>query len=115
MDDVAALADRVILIDRGSVRFDGSLPDLSSRFGDGRRLIVVGPGEVLRPLGFTDAGRGRWSATVDKQGVNGLLTKVLAELPGADVTVSEPPLEDILRTAFGAHRADDAAAADEAP
>lgn len=109
MDDVAALADRVILIDRGSVRFDGSLPDLSSRFGDGRRLIVAGPGEVLQPLGFTDAGRGRWSTTVDAQGVNALLTKVLAELPGADVTVSEPPLEDVLRTAFGANRAPDAA------
>jgi ABC-2 type transport system ATP-binding protein len=110
MDDVAALVDRVILIDKGILRFDGTLDALSRRFGDGRRLVVRGPGEVLQPLGFEATADRRWQATVHADEVNRLLAAVLQQLPSANISVSDPPLEDVLRKAFGAHRQDDAEA-----
>jgi ABC-2 type transport system ATP-binding protein len=104
MDDVSALADRILLIDKGVMRFDGTLLDLAHRFGDGRRLTVRGPGEVLAPLGFTTTGPNTWQVTAPPERINQLLSAVLARLPTADVTVSDPPLEEVLRKAFGASR-----------
>ena len=104
MNDVAALADRIILIDEGHLRFDGPLTELATRFGAGRRLIVRGPGEVLEPLGFTRRDPTSWEATASPAEVNRLLSAVLQQLPSADVTVTDPPLEDVLRAAFGEHR-----------
>lgn len=104
MSDVSAIAQRVLLIDQGTVRFDGSLAELSRRFGDGRRVLVRGPRETLIPLGFIDDEPGRFVATVSAERVNPLLAEVLRLVPGADVTVADPPLEEVLRTAFGGLR-----------
>ena len=101
MDDVAALVDRIILIDKGRVRFDGGLRDFSERYGAGRRITVRGGLSVLGPLGFTAAEAGTCSATVPADEVNPLLQAVLARLPSADVSVNDPPLEDVLARAFG--------------
>jgi ABC-2 type transport system ATP-binding protein len=103
MADVAALAKRILLIDKGVVRFDGSLPELSRAFGNGRRLLVRGA-EQLDGLGFTRDDEGRMVATVAADDVNALLSEVLRRSPSAEVTVADPPLEEVLRTAFGEAR-----------
>ncbi|MCB9683294.1 MAG: ATP-binding cassette domain-containing protein [Alphaproteobacteria bacterium] len=112
MDDVAAIAERVILIDKGVLRFDGSLDALQAAFGDGRRLVVRGPVDGLEALGFTPTGERSWQRTAHASEINALLTAVLARAPSADVTVSDPPLEDVLRRAFGSPESDDAASGD---
>lgn len=104
MGDVAHIADRILLIDEGCLRFDGDLPDLARRFGDGRRLVVRGPEAGLEDLGFVPAGSRAWALTAHAAEVNRRLAAVLARHPDADVTVSDPPLEDVLRNAFGAGR-----------
>jgi ABC-2 type transport system ATP-binding protein len=102
MQDVSRLAKRILLIDQGVVRFDGSLETLQRTFGMGRRLTVQGPADVLLPLGFqkTDE-QDRYVATVDAAEVNQLLTRVLQQVPQAEVSVADPPLEEVLRAAFG--------------
>jgi ABC-2 type transport system ATP-binding protein len=107
MADVGHLAKRIILIDKGVVRFDGSLEALNAAFGSGRRVTVRGEGEVLKPLGFAplDGETERFVATVARpEDVNVLLAEVLRRVPGAEVTVTDPPLEEVLRTAFGGLR-----------
>jgi ABC-2 type transport system ATP-binding protein len=101
MDDVAALCDRILLIDEGVLRFDGSLEALQARFGDGRRLLVRGPAEVLEPLGFTRHDARTFVRNGPADEINRALAQVLAVLPSADVTVTDPPLEAVLRRAFG--------------
>ncbi len=49
---------------------------------------------------------GRRVATVGPAEVNGLLSEVLRRFPEADVTVEDPPLEEVLETAFARHRAE---------
>ena len=103
MQDVSAMARRILLIDQGVVRFDGTLEALRERFGTGRRVLVRGTEADLAGLGFvkSEDESGALVATVEPDQVNVLLAAVLARLPKADVTVADPPLEEVLRHAFG--------------
>lgn len=105
MDDVAALADRVVLIGGGRLGFDGSLDALARTYGDGRRLTVRAAGASLADLGLHPDGADRWSASASAETINALLSRVLDRVPHADVTVTDPPLEDVLRRAFRAQEA----------
>ena len=105
MNDVSALADRIVLIDLGVLRFDGSITDLHARFGTGRRVVVRGEAaDALTGLDFTPDGSGGWQRTVPAPAVNPLLQDVLRRMPNADVTVADPPLEEVLTRAFGEAR-----------
>jgi ABC-2 type transport system ATP-binding protein len=105
MNDVSALADRIVLIDLGVLRFDGSITALHARFGTGRRVVVRGEvGGALAGLDFTPDHQGGWQRTVPASRVNPLLQDVLQRLPSADVTVADPPLEEVLTRAFGEAR-----------
>jgi ABC-2 type transport system ATP-binding protein len=105
MNDVSALADRIVLIDLGVLRFDGSITDLHARFGTGRRVVVKGEAaEALAGLDFTPDGSGGWQRTVPASTVNPLLQDVLRRMPAAEVTVADPPLEEVLTRAFGEAR-----------
>jgi ABC-2 type transport system ATP-binding protein len=102
MDDVAALAERIVLIDQGVVRFDGSLEALTARFSTGRKLTVTGPSELQ---GFDKGARGgTFEKTVPATEVNALLQGVLLAHPTALVSVTDPPLEEVLTRAFGESR-----------
>jgi len=104
MTDVAELADRILLIDRGKVRFDGSLSQFTTEFGRGRRIQVAGCVTRLDGLGFTADGPDAWSGTFSPEAVNRSLAEVLKLAPHATVTVADPPLEEILTSAFGDSR-----------
>lgn len=101
MDDVAALADRIVLIDKGKVRFDGAMAAFRKTFHPGRRLRVHGGSAGLKDLGFNDDEHGAGVADVPAEEVNPLLQAVLARQPSADITVEDPPLEEVLARAFG--------------
>ncbi len=102
MMDVAAIADRIVLIDAGRVRFDGPLREFQQKFGGGRRVVVEGQ----LPLdGFTLTD-GRMVATVAPAQVNRLLSYVLSLYPDAQVTVEDPHLDEVLARAFGSASAE---------
>jgi ABC-2 type transport system ATP-binding protein len=100
MRDVAALAQRIVLIDHGQIRFDGPLSDFTRRYGSGRRLLVRAEASALAGLPFQAAPDGRMMANLPASEVNGLLAEVLRRLPEAELTVEDPPLEEVLATAF---------------
>lgn len=104
MNDVSALADRIVLIDQGVLRFDGSIEALHSRFGAGRRVVVRGPEEAFAGMDFAPDGNGRFERTVKPLEINPLLQEVLRRLPSAEITVADPPLEEVLARAFGEAR-----------
>ncbi|MEQ1567829.1 MAG: ATP-binding cassette domain-containing protein [Myxococcota bacterium] len=107
MNDVSALADRIVLIDQGVVRFDGSILALQQRFGAGRRLSVRAEADLARALdglGFAAPDGGSSARIVAPSEVNGVLQEVLRRLPTAEVTVTDPPLEEVLTRAFGESR-----------
>ena len=103
MADVAAIAERIVLIDRGVIRFDGPLAQFQRVFGGGRRVRVRGIGSAeLDRFGFQLDPQGHAIATVRAEEVNALLSAVLGAHPQADLTVEDPPLETVMATAFEA-------------
>jgi ABC-2 type transport system ATP-binding protein len=100
MHDVAAIAKRILLIDQGVVKFDGPIGSFTERFGQGRRVTVRSTSLDLSAHGFARDDDGAFTRTVPGSDVNALLAAVLRDDDQADVTVADPPLEEVLRRAF---------------
>ncbi len=105
MADVTALCQRVIVIDHGKLLYDGDLHALAekiaphklirvefSRALDGQRLEDYG--EVVKTRGQ------RAELLVARDATSGVAARMLAELPIADVTIEDPPIEDVITRVF---------------
>lgn len=105
MDDIAALCPRVIIIDAGRIRYDGALADLVRRHRPLRRVRVK-PGA---PLDAATAARipdlqpvgDELVADVPLDRVGEIVRQALARLPDADLTIEEPPLQEVFAEFFG--------------
>ncbi len=105
MNDVEALCPRVILIDQGTVRYDGALDRLvADTLPDKRvtlRLTAPPPPEALAPFGHLQRLEGDVAVLlVPRQTLQPTIARLLTDLPVADLSVDDPPLEDVMRRVF---------------
>ncbi|WP_287157631.1 ATP-binding cassette domain-containing protein [Chloroflexus sp.] len=103
MADVEALCRRVIVIHHGQVLFDGPLHDLVDQFAAYRKLIVTlsESGSDLSRFGEVIAQDGlRYTLRIPKETAPAVTARLLAEAPVADVTVEEPPIDDVIEQVF---------------
>jgi ABC-2 type transport system ATP-binding protein len=113
MDDVAALCPRVIIIDRGRMKYDGDLVALMRSTNPDKRILVT----LSRPLLDEEIARlslnghqmritsrtdGELSILSSPEHVTETVRALLEKVPVADLRVEDPPLEDIMRQVFGA-------------
>ncbi|MSQ43828.1 MAG: ATP-binding cassette domain-containing protein [Chloroflexi bacterium] len=111
MDDVKELCERIIIIDRGRVIYDGALAEVSSVYAAYRVITVrfervVGNAELD---GFgTVASFDGFTATlhIPRADVSTQAARLLASLPVADVTIEEPAIDDVIRHVFSASERD---------
>jgi ABC-2 type transport system ATP-binding protein len=104
MADIAALCPRVIVIASGKLVYDGPLADLVLRHAPDRRVVVA----TLRPLTAEElAGAapftqddGRLSALVPTAEVKAAVDRALRTFPVRDLTIEEPPLEEVIARLF---------------
>ncbi|MEM9294764.1 MAG: ATP-binding cassette domain-containing protein [Planctomycetota bacterium] len=105
MADITALCDRVVLIDKGSILHDGPLSTLVDRFAPLREVALeltepVAP-ERLAAFGEVESCDGlSVKLLVARQGLAEALPRLLAELPVADLTVHDPPVEEVVGRVF---------------
>ena len=103
MADVQALCKRVIVIHHGELLFDGQLSELVQQF-TGYKEIVVEPkdrGTDLSRYGeIMSEDAGRISLRVPRKEVPEVAAKLLAEVPMFDLSVEEPPIEDVIERVF---------------
>lgn len=104
MADIAALCPRVILIAGGQVRYDGPLEELVRRWAPERRVVVhtlrePTPEEQAAAGPFT-LEDGRLVALVAPDELKTTLDRALRALPVRDLTVEEPPLEQVVARLF---------------
>jgi ABC-2 type transport system ATP-binding protein len=108
MADVEALCPRVIVIHHGRTLFDGALTELVRRVA-GHKTIVVELEDGDLPLeGYGDVvGRegGRVTLRVAKQDTPRVTSRILADLRVRDLTVLDPPIEDVIERVFAVGRA----------
>jgi viologen exporter family transport system ATP-binding protein len=93
MADVEALCERVIVIHHGRILFDGRLDALAARFSTTKTIeAVLADGE-------------RISLRVAKADTSQATAKLLAEHDVTDITVEDPPIEDVIEQVFAAEAA----------
>jgi ABC-2 type transport system ATP-binding protein len=109
MEDVAALCPRVVVIDHGRLIYDGDLRQLSLRIRPDKRIVVrldrpAAGGELARFGEVLSATGTQAVIRVSAAEVSGAVGRMLAALPVADLTVEDPPLEEVMSELFSASR-----------
>ncbi len=107
MQDVTALATRVLIINRGRLLYDGALDALVARIARTKRLeLVLGGGdgvtaETLAAFGAVKSFRFPNAVLeVPRQEAAATSARLLAALPIADLSIEDPPIEEVIRQAF---------------
>jgi ABC-2 type transport system ATP-binding protein len=110
MEDVAALCPRVMVIDKGRMIFDGGLPELIRRVRPDKRVLL----RLSKPVERRDLeGLGTVIAhsevevivQVTQEHLQAAVARALSSLPLHDLTVEDPPLEEVMRDLFAQGRA----------
>ncbi|MCW5313675.1 ATP-binding cassette domain-containing protein [Nostoc sp. KVJ3] len=107
MADITALCQRVLLIHQGSLMYDGSLDGLLQRFAPYREVHI----ELAQPLsieklmtyGDVQLLEGRSvHFMVSREALTRTVSKILTDLEVIDLTVTEPPVEEVIGRVFRA-------------
>ena len=113
MADITALCKRVLLIYQGQLIYDGSLDGLLERFAPYREvqieLVNALPTDVnnfeqhLSNYGEVEVLEGQSvRLLVRRENLTTTVTKILAELEVQDLTVTDPPIEEVIGRVFRA-------------
>ncbi len=108
MADVEALCKRVVVIHHGQLLFDGELSALVERFAAYKTIVVTleDPSVDLEAYGEVVERDGpRVSLRVAKADTPRITARLLADLPVADLTVEDPPIDDVIELVFAQERA----------
>src|SRR3989475_4786570 len=105
MQDVTALASRVLIINRGQLLYDGALAALVARIARTKRIeLVLADGvtaEALAAFGAVKEFRFPNAVLeVPREQAAATSARLLAALPPADLSIEDPPLEEVIRVAF---------------
>jgi ABC-2 type transport system ATP-binding protein len=103
MADVEALCRRVVVIHHGKLLFDGELSSLVQRFS-AHKTIVVQLGDCRADLSsygqLVTCEDGYVTLRVPKAETARVTERLLADLPVVDLTVEDPPIEEVIEQVF---------------
>jgi ABC-2 type transport system ATP-binding protein len=102
MADVEALCQRVIIIHHGRIRYDGPLTALAARFAAHKelRLVLGEPAELSRYGEVVDRDGDQVTLRVPRERTPEVTARLLAEQTILDLTVEDPPIEDVIDLVF---------------
>ena len=105
MDDVVALCPRVVVIDRGRLIYDGDLRELVRRVRPDKHVTIrlsapVAAADLARLGRVVSADAAQAVLAVPAAQASAVVRDALATLPIVDLTIEEPPLEDVMRELF---------------
>ena len=105
MADITALCDRVIVIHRGRLHFDGRLDDLAARFAPERQVRVEladpADADTLSAYGAVESVDGRVATLrVPRDGVPAAVSRLLSDHRVVDLTVADAPIDEVVEKLF---------------
>src|SRR5256886_3295762 len=107
MADIQELCQRVIIIDRGTIFFDGRLSEVLDRFADFKLITIQCDGggrcgsEKLNKYGeVVEHSQAAIKLKIKRDRVISVCKALLDELPVSDIDIQEVPIEDIIRQIF---------------
>jgi ABC-2 type transport system ATP-binding protein len=105
LQDIEALCRRVIVIDHGTVVYDGSLAGLHQQ-GESTRTLVVDLVDEAAPIAVAGArvqrveGPRQWLSFPADASAAPIVAAVVAAYDVADLSVQEPDIEDVIRKLY---------------
>ena len=105
MADITALCERVLLIHEGQLIYDGNLEDLVEKFTPYKEVNVELSyplsSEKLAHYGQVETMKGQEVRFLVKQeDLTDTIAKILAQLEVNDLSVSDPPIEEVVSQIF---------------
>ena len=107
MADVEALCKRVIVIHHGVIRYDGPLTGLSDTFAAYKTIgVALADGQAdLSSYGEVIHRDGDWvTMRVPKAETSRVAARLLSEQQVLDLTIEDPPIEDVIELVFAQPR-----------
>jgi len=113
MDDVAALCPRVIVIDRGRLRYDGALGKLVEKIRPDKSIVLRYAHRpdraALERIGtVTECDDAKAVVRVARHDLREAVAHLLLDPQLSDLTIEDPPLEEVLRELFAQSAAESA-------
>ncbi len=105
MKDVAALCQRVVIITQGQIKYDGSLSGIIDRFS-GHKIVTLLFEEDQVPADLSHYGEvlqavvPKAKLRILRQEIPKVLAALLDQHAVADVSVEDPPLEQVIAEVF---------------
>ena len=105
MSDIKELCQRVIIIDKGKIVFDGQLNEIIKKYAGHKKISVILSKKVnLQKIkaisGVKEFEYPKLVLSVKRRQVSAIAAEVLDELPVAYLDIGEPAIEDIIRELF---------------
>jgi ABC-2 type transport system ATP-binding protein len=103
MADVEALCKRIIVIHHGQILYDGPLTGLVQKFSAYKKVSVTLQGADVDVSGFgevLDRDGSRVTLRIPKAETSRATARLLSELQADDLTVEDPPVEDVIEQVF---------------
>ncbi len=107
MSELEQLAGRIVLIDRGSIAFDGDFDRLRREHADRRRLLLETDGDAAPVLDGarlvqSEAGRHEYVYDAARVKVSALLEQAAAQAQVLDVETHRAPIDDVIADIYEA-------------
>lgn len=111
MDDVASLCPRVVVIDEGQLRYDGDLTALVRSIRPDKRIVLrlsaPADREALERVGeIVELDPGTAVLRVPQASLRAAVAHLLEQEGIADLTIEDPPLEEVMRELFADGKSD---------
>jgi ABC-2 type transport system ATP-binding protein len=103
MADVEALCKRVVVIHHGKLLYDGELAKLAERFSPYKTITIKlenGAADVSAYGEVLCKDEGQVTLRVPKSEAAAVTAKLLANVQINDLTISDPPIEDVIERVF---------------
>jgi ABC-2 type transport system ATP-binding protein len=106
MADVTALCERIIIIHHGQLKYDGGIGELSRKIAPFKLIGVMlaeSNSHDLAKYGTPVQNEEDWEKQyiqVRAEDVTRVTSGLLADLPVHDITITDPPIEDVIEQAF---------------
>lgn len=99
--DIEALANRVLILRRGRLQYDGGLPELLASHRSSKIVRVeTGVDLQFHPLGFRQVSEGAWECEIMPEQLNQALSSLAEITQLQNVSTVDRPLEDVLYAMF---------------
>ena len=106
MADVTALCERIIIIHHGQLKYDGGIAELTRKIAPFKLIgvrLADSNGHDLTKYGTPVQNEEDWEKEyiqVRAEDVTRITSGLLADLPIHDITITDPPIEDVIEQAF---------------